>query len=348
MNNADSATALYIYGIVPTYYSSEEFRKLESISVLHIPFKKVAALVSRAPRTDYRQLGAQPLAKLLVDHQLTIEKIMGMGFSSILPMRLGSFADSAAEVIGILENGYDLLLGTLEKTADFHEIDIVATWADFESILLMVASNPAIMDAKTELEKRGEAISSSDQVKLGSMVHSLLEELRIHFARLVEEALKPFCLMLKQHERGGEKMVSNTAFLVDRQHSGTLENALDKLDEDLHGALNFKMVGPLPCYSFYTMEIREMSVEEIESSLKLLEMTNPVSEKKIRNAYLEKVKQFHPDANPDSYNSLQFNEIRKAHQTLTDFYRVCASGQDEFSLSPETVSNHRMFIKIKE
>ena len=105
----------YIYGIVPNHYEAEQFRKLSDIGVFNIPFQKISAIVSKNEIIDYRQLGTEALAKLLVDHQTTIERIMNMGFSTIIPLRLGTFAQNKTDVIKILEKGFDLIIDTLQK-----------------------------------------------------------------------------------------------------------------------------------------------------------------------------------------------------------------------------------------
>jgi hypothetical protein len=145
-------------------------------------------------------------------------------------------------------------------------------------------------------------------------------------------------------------MVSNTAFLINQSKLVQFEKALDELDESLNGKLNFKLVGPLPCYSFYTIELQSLFFEEIESAKKALGLNNSTSEKNIQQAYLAKAKQFHPDTNSGEDCTVIFNQIKKAYQTMADYVNaVKPKSQDEqFSLLIDTVSENSFFLKIKE
>jgi hypothetical protein len=128
------------------------------------------------------------------------------------------------------------------------------------------------------------------------------------------------------------------------------EKALDELDESLNDKLNFKFVSPLPCYSFYTMELKSLSFEEIESAKKELGLEDSTSENSLQQAYLDKAKLLHPDANAGEDATVIFNQIKKEHTILQDYVDVLkpASKEEEFSLHTDTVIKNSLFLKIKE
>lgn len=350
MDNDINTKGLYIYGIIPTCYEAAQFRELDTIDVFNIPFEKVSAIVSKKSVIDYRQLGTEPLARLLIDHQKTIESIMNMGFTWIIPMRLGTFANNTTEVLKILEKGYDLIMETFEKVTNLLEIDIVAIWSDFSQIMAEIAVSPQVLEMKTKIEESKISITQSDQLTIGYLVKKILDEKKAEYAAKIIEALQPFCQITKQHEVMNDQMVSNTAFLVNQSQSALLEKALDQLDESFNGKLNFKLVGPLPCYSFYTLEVKELHFEEIESAKKELGLNNFIFEKDIKQAYLDKVKLFHPDMNPGDDSPVIFNRINKAYQTMLDYVNVLkpASCENQFSLLIDAVAENSFFLKLKE
>lgn len=341
---------LYLYGFIPNYYGAEQFKKLDSIGVFNIPFEKVSAIVSKSSVVDYKQLGTEPLAKLLIDHQKTIESIMNMGFITIIPMRIGTFTNNTSEVLKILENGYDLIMETFGKITNFIELDIVAIWSDFSQIIAEIAIDPQILEMKGKIARGEISITQSDQLSIGYLVKNMLDEKKAEYAAKMIEALQPFCQSTKQHEVMNDEMVSNTAFLVKQSQTALLENALDQLDESLNSKLNFKLVGPLPCYSFYTMEVKELNFEKIESAKKVLGLNNSTSENNIKQAYLNKVKLFHPDANVGDDNIDGFNRINKAYQTMLDYVNAVkpSSREELFSLLIDAVDENSFFLKIKE
>jgi len=340
----------YIYGIVPTYYETAQFRKLENTHVFNVPFQKVSAIVSKKSMVDYRQLGTEELARLLVDHQKTIESLMNMGFTTIIPMRIGTFANNTSEVLRILENGYDSITETIEKATNLLEIDIVASWSDFGQILEEIALNPQVFEMKEKIENSETGITETDQLSIGYLVKTMLDTRKTEYANKMLEALNPFCHSTKQHELQNDQMVSNTAFLLEQSQLVLLEKALDQLDESLNGKLNFKWVGPLPCYSFYTMEVKELYFEEIELAKKVLGLNNSTSEKNIQQAYLDKAKLFHPDMNPGDDGVIMFNRIKKAYHTLLDYINTIKSESrdEQFSLLIGPMTENLFFIKIKE
>ena len=347
LNNTDG---LYIYGIIPTYYDAEQFRKLDKIQVFNIPFKRVSALVSRKSVVDYKQLGTQTLAKLLIEHQRTIESVMEMGFSTIIPMRLGTFANNTTDVITLIEKGYDLIISTIEKISNHIEIDVVALWSDFGKVISEVALSPEVAEMKAKIESGADGITQADQLAIGYLVKKMLDQKKEGYLAKIVEALMPFCQSLKQHEVQNDQMVANTAFLLYKNQSATFENALNLLDENLNGKLNFKLVGPLPCYSFYTLEVKDLLFEEVDAARKELGLDYSTSEKNIKQAYFDKVKLFHPDTNPDAESAIIFNRINEAFHTMTNFVNAVKPGSrdEEFSLQIEAFNTNSFFLKIKE
>jgi len=347
LNNTDG---LYIYGIIPTYYDAEQFRKLDKIQVFNIPYKRVSALVSRKSVVDYKQLGTQTLAKLLIEHQRTIESVMEMGFSTIIPMRLGTFANNTTDVITLIEKGYDLIISTIEKISNHIEIDVVALWSDFGKVISEVALSPEVAEMKAKIESGADGITQADQLAIGYLVKKMLDQKKEGYLTKIVEALMPFCQSLKQHEVQNDQMVANTAFLLYKNQSATFENALNLLDENLNGKLNFKLVGPLPCYSFYTLEVKDLLFEEVDAARKELGLDYSTSEKNIKQAYFDKVKLFHPDTNPDAESAIIFNRINEAFHTMTNFVNAVKPGSrdEEFSLQIEAFNTNSFFLKIKE
>ena len=340
----------YIYGIVPNHYEAEQFRKLSDIGVFNIPFQKISAIVSKNEIIDYKQLGTEALAKLLVDHQTTIERIMNMGFSTIIPLRLGTFAQNKTDVLKILEKGSDLIIDTLQKVSNLVEFDIVTTWADFGKIITQVATSPTVLELKEKLENSGNAITQSDQMAMGLLVKSLVDEKNARAAGVITAAFNAFCTSIKQHQVLNDQMVTNTALLLNHLQAGLLEKTLDQLDESLNGELNFKMVGPLPCYSFFTIELKELYFDDIEAAKKELGLADTTSEKQIKQAYLDNAKQFHPDTNSSDDGSQKFNRINKAYQVMLDYMQCVkpASREEQFSLTIDKVTDNPFFLKLKE
>jgi hypothetical protein len=342
--------SLYIYGFVPNDHNDEQLKQLESIGVSAIPFQETSAIVSPKSMIDISQLSKEALAELMIHHQKTIESLMNMGFNTIIPMRLGTFTNNSFELIRVIEKEYGLIMETTEKVSNLIEVEIISTWSDFGQIMAEIAVNPEVVEMKEKSLNSETGITQADQLNLGYLVKKILDGLQSEYATKITETFSTLYESTKQHELMDDQMVSNTAFLIHRSKLILFEKALDELDENLNGKLNFKFVSPLPCYSFYTMELKSLPFEEIESAKKELGLNDSTSENNLQQAYLDKAKLLHPDTNSGEDATIIFNQIKKAHQTLQDYLDVLklASKEEEFSLHTDTVIKNSLFLKIKE
>jgi hypothetical protein len=239
------------------------FSSLENSSagIYVISFQNISAIVSDGESTDIDYSDRETLGHLLVHHQKTIEDIMEKGFNMLIPMRLATIVISKEEVIKILANGHDLIIDTLNKIECLTEIDLVVTWADFSNPLNEIASHPEIIEMREDIMKKTGTLSQIDQMKVGMLVQEKLKEKNTKVELNILDSLASISFDVKTHEVMNDKMVTNSAFLINRNKNEKFEQVIDQLDEEYKGLLNFKLVGPLPCYSFYTIEVKELDQE---------------------------------------------------------------------------------------
>ena len=147
-----------------------------------------------------------------------------------------------------------------------------------------------------------------------------------------------------------DQMITNSAYLINRNKKEKFEHVLDRLDEEYKGLLNFKLVGPLPCYSFFTIEVKELNTEHVSQAKKELGLSETISEAEIKRAYQEKAKEFHPDVNKDGNTAAHFNRIKKAYQTLLEYLEAAnlASKEQVNTMNSEKVMNNLILVKMKE
>lgn len=341
---------IYIYGIVPNFYGTEMFRALENLGVYAIPLQNISAIVSDRESTDIDYSDRKTLGYLLVHHQKTIEDLMEKGFNMLIPMRLGTIVNSKEEVIKILANGHALVIDTLNKIENMTEIDLVVTWADFSNTLNEIAGHPEIIAMKDDILKNTDMLSQIDQMKVGMLVQEKVKEKNTKVETNILDSLSSISLDIKSHEVMNDEMVANSAFLINRNKKEKFEQIIDQLDEEYKGLLNFKLVGPLPCYSFYTIEVKELDQENVAQAKIELGLTIETSDSEIKRAYQEKAKEFHPDANQGNHNKENFNRINKAYHTLLEYSEAERQSSKE-SLTfkgKQKVNENLILIKIKE
>jgi hypothetical protein len=343
-----SKSGKYIYGIINS--NSEEIfdlgqiiafgdiypanRPIEVVNrskafsyALTIRFQDIAAVVSDSEIVDYSHMPKDALGRLLVSHQQLVEKVMAK--HTIIPMRLGTFAGSDEEVREILSKGYRTIKDIFERAKDSIEIDIVATLNDLKSFLQEVSEEDEISQLKQSLLNKEGGITIDDQMKLGVLVKRHLDKKKEMFANQIKAALGEIAQNLKAHDLMDDKMVLNTAFLMDKNRQKEFEHKLDEIDDKFEDKLNFRCVGPLPPYSFYTLEVKKPQFEEIDWAKKKLGLENDfITAIEMKKAHRKTALTCHPDKNPDTPNIEQkFDEMTRAYKILLDYYR--ASNQDE-------------------
>lgn len=316
-----------------------------------IPYKDISAIVSNAEIVDYKGLPKDALARLLVRHQKVIEKIMSFGYA-IIPMRLGTFAINETEVKDILNRGYTFIKEIFKKISDKIEIDVVSTWNDFNSILKDAGKEKEIKEFKERLLANSKGITVDDQMKVGIILKKALDNKREKYAFKIQSVLKNDSHDLKIHELMDDKMVINSAFLINKSRQKEFYRKIESLNNEFEEKLNFRCVGPLPPYSFYTLEIERIQLNDINWARKKLRILDDITSKyEIKKAYKRVAFSYHPDKNPDAPGiEKEFNEINKAYKLLINYCEACeqAGKRESCSFKEEEFKKNAVLVKVKE
>lgn len=342
----------YFYGIINSnttfrFFVSRDFpgnEKSETYGVYAIPYQDISAVVSDSEMADYTLMPKVALAKLLISHQKVIERVMNLNYT-VIPVQLGTYLLNEVEVKNILHKEYRFIKEILEKTKDKVEIDITATWSDFNSVIKEVSEEAEIKQAKEKLLKNPQAITVDDQMKVGVMVKKAMERKRQEYSEQIERALKVVSYSCKVHELMDDKMVINCAFLIDSDKHNDFEKIINELNAKFKDGLNFRCVGPLPAYSFYTLQIKKWQFEEIDWAREKLGISNGFATKEeIKKAHQVKAIMFHPDRNPNAPGiERKFDEITKAYKVLSEYCR-----EDKCFFNEEEFKKNAVVVKVKE
>jgi len=338
----------YIYGVISS--STKEFFDLDEIASFEdiypfrnttevadssgisnqaytISFQDISAVVKNSKIIDFSHMPKDTLGRLLVSHQQLIEKVMTK--HSIIPMRLGTFASSDEEVKLILSKGYKTIKDILERAKNSLEIDVAATLNDFKSFLQEISEEEEIRQLKQSLLNKEGGVTIDDQMKVGVLVKKHLDKKKEILASRIQAVLSEIAQNSKVHDLMDDKMVFNGAFLIDHNRQEGFEWQVEQVNDEFEDKLNFSCVGPLPPYSFYTLEVKKPQFEEIDWAKKKLGLENDViTANEIKKAHRRSALTCHPDKNPNTPNIEQkFDEMTRAYKILLDYYR--ASNQDQ-------------------
>lgn len=318
---------MYIYGIlnsdtsvhlsIPKDLLLEEG---ESNGVYTIAYQGISALVRDSEMVDVTQMRKDVLARLLVGHQTVIERIMAAQ-DTIIPMRLGTNACDETEVRDILSQGYSLIKEVFARINNKIEIDLTAVWVDLALVIKEAGEEKEIKEFKEKLLSNPQGITADDQMKIGFMIKKELDKKRDHYACQIQEALKTVSPDFKVHEFMDDKMIVNIAFLIDKDKREDFYKEVEGLDVKFNEKANFRCVGPLPPYSFYTLEIKKLKLEEIDRAKKRLGILDDIISKgELKKVYQRQAFSTHPDKNPDDpCSEKEFDEVNKAYKIVADY-----------------------------
>jgi len=330
----------YIYGIIK---SDGPHTKTSGVGVYTIPYQDISAVVSDSEIVDYTHLPKDAVARHLIGHQQVIEKVMED--FTIIPVRLGTFAYDGAEVNHILAKGYPTIKDIFNKINDKIEIDVVATWSDFASALKEVGEEKEVKEFKERLLANPKGITVDDQMKVGVMVEKALDKKREKYAFQIHNTLKTVSQDFKVHEVMDDKMVINTAFLINKAKRKDFDRKVEELNTNFAEELNFRCVGPLPPYSFYTLEIKKIQFEEIDWARKRLGLNGlTATREEIKKAYQRAAFSTHPDKNPDKPGiEEEFDDVTKAYKLLLDYCQ-----DDSCFFKEEDFRKNSLIVQVRE
>jgi len=343
--------AKYIYGIIKT--AKEEFLGSCGVSVYEevytIPYRDISAVVSDSPFVDYTTLSKDQVARYLLRHQQVIEKIMDS--YNVIPMKLGTYAFNISEVEEILSKGYPTVNEIFRKIDKKIEIDVAATWSNLNSVVKEIGEKQEIKELKEKLMSKSGGASVEDQIKVGRAVKNILDKERERLASEIRDVLGRVSIDSKVHDLMDDRMIFNVAYLIDKDKKTEFEKRLDELDKLYNEKINFRCVGPLPPYSFYTIETKKISFEEVDCARKILCLGNKATKEEIIKAYRNSAKLCHPDKNSDVSNAeRQFNEINRAYRSLLEY---CLSAEqagpgDICSFNEKEFKKNAILVRVRE
>ncbi|MBI4671550.1 MAG: GvpL/GvpF family gas vesicle protein [Chloroflexi bacterium] len=344
----------YIYAIVPTS-EKVQFGALGfgdgDPHVYTIPYRDLAAVVSDRRRVNYQTLKRREILRDLSIHQKTIEKVMQHW--GVLPMKFGTLLPDGSAVIELLRKGYAPCSEKLAALKGRIEMEVVATW-DLKSMFAEIADEEPIAQRKRALAAGAQTATVEDRVEIGRLVKAALDARREKYRAQLLNALAPTAEDVNTNPLLTDEMVFNAAFLVDRRGLQILEKAVWEQDRQFDGKLNFKMIGPLPAYSFATIHAQLLTPRQVQEACQLFGLKEQASLRQVRAAYHSLARQLHPDMHPDdAHAQARFTEVRQAYQILAE---CCASqihhaasgdGEDAICSFAPTVVGGTLLLSIR-
>lgn len=153
---------------------------------------------------------------------------------------------------------------------------------------------------------------------LGQLIEQALKTEKARYQEMILHMLKQNTTDICSHALATDEMIFNAAFLLEKKDEEVFYTLVHSLDQKLDNSVNFRVVGPLPPYSFSTIIMERVDPASIEEAKKTLGLTGEITDKALRNAYHQLAQKYHPDKNHGA-DSPEFQQIHSANKTLKDF-----------------------------
>jgi gas vesicle protein GvpL/GvpF len=233
-------TELYLYGITRPRRLP---KRLSDKGIRLVRLGGLAAIVSPVDASP-----VEASRRNLLAHADVVEELHAGG--TVLPARFGIVLSGREELCNdVLGAGRDELERMLEAHRDTAELSVKASYD--ESVLAEVAGG---LDRLRDSYARSPTLENG--MALGEAVAEALAHRRDRDADLILGTLRPLALDVRLAEPVGAHGLVNLAFLVERETVETFSARLDELGARLSPPARFKLIGPLPPYSFVDLETR--------------------------------------------------------------------------------------------
>ena len=343
----------YIYGVISTSQSATFGQSLLSSipeEVRTVVYQDLACVVSNYGESDFASLSREEKLRCLMAHQGIIERVMKEGYT-ILPVKFGTLVEDEDEIRRILEQGYDKLVPTLNQMNGLVEIEVAATW-DLKKVLEEIGSEEQIMQLGRTMAGKTASEILEIQINAGKLVKESLDRRREGYYWQTMQSLAETALDVQPNALVADEMVMNIAFLIQREKQEDFDSQVRRINETFNDQINFRVIGPLPPYSFSTVEIKRPDPDKIEEARQLLGLGTDVPDKELKEAYRHLAAKSHPDAHLDDTGDELFTKVREAFVLLRDYCHGQSESVEEsmndrrYSLLPKDV-NQAFLIEVK-
>jgi len=237
----------YIYAIVATH-EEKGFGPIgigdRNDEVYTVCYQDIGAVISPSHVVKYPITRANTIA-----HQKVMEEVMK--YFPMLPVRFGTIGEGI-ELIKekVLKARYDEFKDLLRYVEDKVELGLKALWINMEVIFREIVEEKRDIRVLKERLMSRSIEAQQDMFRLGEMVKKALDTKRMREEKVILSFFKGLWVEHKTNNFFGDQMVTNNAFLVQKDREKAFDEMVDQVAARHDGRMRFKYVGPVPPCNF--------------------------------------------------------------------------------------------------
>jgi len=275
----------------------------------------LGVVTSRVDPNSLHGLDRAAAVRYLSAHQRVLEAVMRD--YPVLPVKFGTTLPDEGALLALLRQGDQLLRTTLAAYTGKQQREVVVLW-ELKQVFQEIATQEPIATLRAQIAGLSPDDTVNERIALGQLVHAALQQRRGEIAAQAIAQLRDMADDLIVNPSMDDSMVVNLALLLDDAREGDLDARLDALDALFGGQLQIRCVGPLPPYSFATLEAHVLPFAAIDAARQQLGLTEEASAAEIKRAYRQLAAQAHPDLNPSAEHAVaQMEALTGAYQLLS-------------------------------
>lgn len=217
-----------------------------------VTYRNLSAVVSHSPIIEHRVSRENTMA-----HQSAIETVMKE--YPVLPVRFSTIAETEEEIIEkVLKPRYEEFQKLLAWIGDKKELGLKVYWQEMKAILNeIVEQNQAIKSFKEEIQKKLPQQAYYDQIEIGKMIESALNEKRKKEGEFLIKPLKELAEDTKVNTTYLPELIVSAAFLVKKTMEPRFDQAVNRIQEDFPpGRHRINYIGEAPPVNFVNIVIK--------------------------------------------------------------------------------------------
>ncbi len=315
----------YIYCIVETHPGEPKALKFKKNHIHTVTYQNLSAFVEDKAPVDYGRLPRETLLTHLTSHQSHIEYIQS--HFTPLPVKFGTWVADENDAVALLKEGYHFFRDALHQMKGKVELEVIASFHSSEEVFRDIGDSPLVKELKEKAGSGTDGPSLTDRIRLGQVVKALIEEKKSTLSKEIISCLEKHAMDFRPHALLNDMMIMNEAFLVQEDNKDGFYEEVQSLDRKYGGAVDFRCVGPLPSYSFNTIEIKELDARQIEQARALLRIDDTITISSLKEHFRIMAELHHPDSGGAAGGT--FEAISSAYELLLNFcqhYPIPLSG----------------------
>jgi len=236
---------LYVYGIMRAQDAARATVDGEDhpVDVEAVDHVGLSALVSHVPGE----------LRLRRDNILAHADVLQAAFAHgpVLPFRFGTVVADADVVVGeLLSPRSEALTARLDELDGKVEMQVKAIYAEEPLLRSILAQDQELARAVKRTQQLPADATHFDRIRIGEAINQAVLSRGAADGQALLGALAPLATANVVSPPHHERAVMNVAFLVERANLERFDGAVEALSEQHAGAIEFKLIGPLPPYSF--------------------------------------------------------------------------------------------------